>query len=837
MQRQEFHSCRSGVWSGVQRLFRPADAGSAPRRSETHFPVGSDPGVQEPPVAAGQRHRALFYLALFGSLFCAANAGFADSMTPEQRAFFETKIRPVLVRECYECHANGAKKIGGKLRLDSKREMQQGGESGPSMHPGDPDASLLIQALRYDGAEMPPKKKLPDAVIEDFARWVKMGAPDPRDEDPSASKKLVRTDERTADLWSLKPIRNPEVPSDVWAEWGSDPLDRFVAQKMGASGLKPAPDAEPRVLFRRLLFDLHGLPPAFEQAEAFESEYRASGPGVLGAWVDRLLDSPRFGERWGRHWMDVARYAESNGDDGLGRNPNFPHAWRYRDYVIESFNRNVPYDRFVREQIAGDLISSGSPEARDRGRVATGFLALCAKPALAMNDANFPMDVVADQIGVIGSGILGLSVGCARCHDHKHDPISIREYTALAGILRSTQTLWGAAGFEPLSAMETPLHRLEAVPVHLVPPAEQLPQPGPKFKKRPIEGRFKYPPGAPLAMGVRDAEFAGNIRVNLGGEASRLGEEVMRGVPGWFGPTSFADQLACPPRSGREELADWLVRDAQPLTARVFVNRVWQHLFGEGLVRTPDDFGEFGDRPVNPELLDHLATRFIRSGWDIKGLIRAMVLSRTYRLSSVKGSEAAQKDPENRFLSFHPRRRLDAESLRDAMLAASGRLELQPPSGSRLQHQNVLVNEMNNLHRPDPHRSVYQLMLRNAMPPELLAFNLPDGLKTKGKRDETTIPGQALFLLNNPFVIEQSQHLAARVAPRAGSPEEGARLIFRSALSRNPTPSEIRQAVEFLSGMESELAAAQPGTETSLAEAYARLAQAVLASNEMRYID
>lgn len=379
---------------------------------------------------------------LLAAVAVVPSRGWAEGMTPEQRTFFETKIRPVLVKECYECHAEGAKKIGGKLKLDSKTNMQAGGESGPSMHPGKPDASLLIQALQYDGTEMPPKKKLPDHVIQDFIQWVKMGAPDPREEKAGSGSAQVSAARK--ELWSLRPLGDPVPPETSSKEdagrWGRDPLDAFVLRRMREAGLKPA---EPGVLLRRLSFDLLGLPPKAEAVEAFRADHRARGARAVEEWVDRLLASPQFGERWGRHWLDVARYAESNGDDGLGRNPNFPHAWRYRDYVIDSFNRNRPYDEFIREQIAGDLLGAATQAERDRRLVATGFLALCAKPAVAMNDANFPMDVVADQIGVVVSGILGLSVGCARCHDHKHDPVSLREYTALAGILRSSETLWG----------------------------------------------------------------------------------------------------------------------------------------------------------------------------------------------------------------------------------------------------------------------------------------------------------------------------------------------------------------------------------------------------------
>ncbi|MEY2598903.1 MAG: hypothetical protein RLZZ142_1162 [Verrucomicrobiota bacterium] len=767
-------------------------------------------------------------------------AGFSAAqtaeITPEQRAFFENKIRPVLVKECYECHSEDSKKLGGRLKLDSHFSMMKGGESGPAMQPGKPDKSILIQAIQYDGSEMPPKKKLPDHVIRDFVEWVKMGAPDPRTE-PMGAKAKEPGASRNLDWWSLKPVVDPQIPSaEEGGDWAKDPLDRLVLQKMRSGGLHPAADADPAALLRRLSVDLTGLPPAAEQVEQFVVEHRREGREALARWVDRLLASPQYGERWGRHWLDVARFAESNGDDGLGRNPNFPHAWRYRDYVIDAFNRDVPYDVFLREQIAGDLMGDLPGPERDRRLVATGFLAVGYKPCIAMNN-NFAMDVVADQIGLIGSGVLGLSVGCARCHDHKHDPITLRDYTALAGIFKSTDTLWGAAGYEPLSAPQTPLHELTAAPWVAVPAAEALPKVVRQEHKRPTKGKFDPAPGAPVAMGVREAAEIADIRVHIGGEAGRLGDLVPRGVPGLFRTEALANVSLCPPRSGRMELVDWLVGEALPLTSRVMVNRVWQHLFEEGLVRTPDDFGVYGDQPVQRELLDHLAARFVREGWSVKKLVRAMVMSRTYQMASAPSEAARFTDPENRLLSFHPRRRMDGEALRDAMLAASGELKLERPAGSLLQHQNVLVNEMGDLHRTSPHRSVYQLMLRGAMPPELSVFNEPDALKVKGKRDMSTVPTQFLYLLNNPFVVEQSRRFAERVLAAGGSDSDAVGLVYRRAFSRNPSDSERQEALGFLADMERELEAAEPDHARRRGSVWAALCQSLLASNPMRYVD
>jgi hypothetical protein len=756
-------------------------------------------------------------------------------ISPDQRTFFENKIRPVLVRECYECHAEGAKKVGGKLKLDTHSDMMTGGESGPAMQPGKPASSLIIQALQYDGVEMPPKKRLPDHVVQDFITWVKMGAPDPREDRPKGNSPDA-TFQKKSDLWSLRPIGDPQPErSTARPDWARDPIDHFVLAKIEAAKLSPEPDAEPKALLRRMSYDLTGLPISASQAEQFEGEYRTEGQQAVARWADRLLSTPQFGERWGRYWLDVARYAESNGDDGLGRNPNFPHAWRYRDYVIDAFNRDMPYDRFIREQIAGDLLPADSAAETDRHLVATGFLALAAKPAVAMNN-NFAADVVADQIGLIGSGILGISVGCARCHDHKHDPISLRDYTALAGIFKSTETLWGAAGMEPLSAPPTPLHELQKASLTSVPPESELAQPAAPFKKRPNKGKFNYPPGAPLAMGARDARDISDSRVLIGGDSAKLGELVPRGFLSLF-PSRSLDATQCPPQSGRMELADWLVEEARPLTVRVIVNRIWLHLFGDGLVRTPDDFGVFGDSPEHGELLDHLATRFLKEGWSIKKLIRSIVLTRTYQLASSQ-SEAAQKaDPENRLLTHHSRRRLDAESLRDTMLVLSGQINLEHPHGSLLQHQNVLVNEMGNLHRPNDYRSVYQLMLRSAMPPELTAFNLPDALTVKGKRETSTLPTQTLYLLNNSFVLSQASHFAERLLAEATDEPTLVRSAYRIAFARNPSPNELTKALEFVTEAEAKLATANPGPATPRHRAWAAFCQSLLASNELRYLD
>ncbi|MEK6239670.1 MAG: DUF1549 domain-containing protein, partial [Planctomycetales bacterium] len=327
--------------------------------------------------------------------------------------FFEKHIRPVLVKQCYECHSATSEELGGKLLLDTRDGVLRGGESGPALKPGKPEESLIIQTLRYQETEMPPDKPLPPTVVNDFVRWIQRGAPDPRGAKPPTLASVVLDSDQH---WSFLPRQVPAVPKTRDETWPRDAVDRFVLAKIEAAGLTPADDAPAAALARRLYYDLIGLPPTAEQVESFTAEHQDDGPKAVERLVDALLSRPQFGERWGRHWLDVARYGESNGDDGLGRNASFPHAWRYRDYVIQAFNDDVPYDRFLTEQIAGDLLPANSAQQRNRHLAATGFLAIGAKPAAAMNK-NFAMDVVDDQINVVSTAVMGLSVSCARCHD------------------------------------------------------------------------------------------------------------------------------------------------------------------------------------------------------------------------------------------------------------------------------------------------------------------------------------------------------------------------------------------------------------------------------------
>lgn len=746
----------------------------------------------------------------------------------EGHKFFEERIRPVLVEHCYECHSAEAETVEAKLLLDSRTGMLAGGESGSPIVIGKPDKSMLIHALRFeDDLEMPPDKPLPDNVIADFAKWIEAGAPDPRKAEDVASLPITRREYKDGDLWALEPVNSPEIPATENSSWPRDDIDRFILAEQESRDLSPTGDASPRVLLRRLYYDLIGLPPTYDETEAFVDQYESDGTSAVTAVVDQLLASRHFGERWGRHWLDVARFAESNGNDGLSRNPTFPHAWRYRNYVIDAFNRDIPYDRFLTEQLAGDLLDADSPEESDRLVVATGFLAIGAKPAKAMN-TNFEMDVVADQIEVVGSGLLGLSVGCARCHDHKFDPIPTRDYYAMAGFFTSTETMWGLAANEKLTAPPTDLHVLLTAS-KTPPPADFIEtvilreSDTGKPKKIPTP---KWKPGTPLAMGVRDLPKPADCKINLKGDAKKLGDPVPRGfltaIP------AIASHAIEPGESGRLQLAQWITHPGNPLTARVMVNRIWQHLFGRGIIGTPNDFGVYGERPSHPELLDHLATRFVENGWSVKSLVRDIVLSRTYQLDSAHSDPSA--DQGNTWLTRHDRRRLDAESLRDGMLLVSGRLDRSPPPASHIYHRDILVNLAGDLHQPSDHRSVYLCYLRNSPPPELAAFDIPDFIKPAGQREAALVPGQALYLFNNPFVINQAASLSeALLARKSEADETRISRAFRTVFQRDPSADELRDSEKMLTAINSETG--------SVETAWQSLTQALLTTNEFRYVD
>jgi len=803
--------------------------------------------------------------------------------TKQELDFFEKKIRPVLVRNCYECHSGDVKKAKGAFVLDTRMGLRKGGESGPAVVPGHPDDSLLIEAVRYDGLEMPPSGKLPDEVIDDLAKWVEMGAPDPRV--PRAGRKGLNLTEARK-WWSFqKPKRSlpPEVKN---AAWPRGDVDRFVLAAVEKAGLKPVDDADAETLLRRVTFDLTGLPPTPDEIDAF---LRGPSQSAYAAVVDKLLESPRFGEKWGRHWLDVARYGESAGKD---RNAPFKYAWRYRDYVIDAFNADKPYDRFLVEQLAGDLLPAKTTAERNTLAVATGFLAIGPKGLNEKNAEQYRMDVVDDQIDATTRGMLALTVACARCHDHKFDPIPTTDYYALAGIFRSTETLPGvvpnknkdyvsdaalvtladpsvpdrvtAAQARKELAERSERARLQVELEGLRPDTKRLAgvvKKQPKKGKRAalatgagmqvklLRGRIQQiesrlaelgggtPTSGEKAMGVRDAAAPENCHVLNRGEVKDEGPVVTRGVVTVL-RTPQAIRMN-PAHSGRLEMAHWIASADNPLTARVMVNRIWQHLFGTGLVTTTDNFGALGDEPSHPELLDTLAVQFMEEGWSVKRLIRSLVLSRTYGLSSRHDVRNFADDPSNRLLWRMERRRLDAEEIRDAVLAASGQLNLTRPAGSPVMQMNGdgktdklkdTFQELSN------HRAVYLPMNRGNVPEGLAVFDMADPSLIVGKREVTTVATQALFLMNSPFVMKQSFEMARRLLDTRDL-SDAARLdrAYRLAFGRLPSTGEKSRVQKFLNDYRRSWEKEGEQGPGRLA-AWQSVCQTLFASAEFRYL-
>jgi cytochrome c553 len=796
------------------------------------------------------------YLPLYVVSLCAAVAA-SVARADEGTELFERKIRPALIEHCFECHSAKADKLKGGLRLDHADGIRAGGESGPSITAGKSDESLLFDAVSYNGlaSEMPPKGKLPDRVIAEFRRWIDLGAPlpdgygaAPTAPPTSASDSTVtQSIAQRRDFWSFQPVKQIATPAVDHVAWPRKKIDYFILQKLETHGMRPAGDADRRTLIRRAYFDLSGLPPSDADAQAFINDES------LEAWprlIDRLLASPRYGERWGRHWLDVARYAEDNPtSEATCKPPRFP--FRYRDWVVRAINDDLPYDEFVRRQLAADLMDLPPPEI-----AALGFLGLSPvyhkEPKLSQEVISV---IVADEwderIDAVTRGFLGLTVACARCHDHKFDPITSKDYYALAGVMASTQLVeWPLTETSEAEAARLTETRRQLVDYELRlsyarqmratameenRDAEPYEQEVAKYQQIVDELKSKELFEGPIADAVRDAGLW------IGGDDPAWTELDFRpGVPrdlpvflrgsvtspGEIVPRRFLEVLS--PRgakpfelgSGRRELAECIVGDAQGLAARVIVNRVWGWHFDRPLVGTPSNFGELGDRPSHPELLDDLSARFIENGWSLKWLHREIMGSAAYRQASRREDGYAachEVDPDNRLLWRMNRRRLEAEELRDALLAVGGRLDLTAGGPS------VGLDE------PDNHRrTVYGTVTRQRPPDVFRLFDFPDPKRHGDQRQPTTTPLQQLYLLNSPFVAEQASSLIEPIVddPQA-SPRRIARAIFRAALQREPARDELRGAMR--------LAAGTDGTPTG--DGWTILAHSLLASNEFLFVD
>jgi len=816
---------------------------------------------------------------------------------------FELAIRPVLAGTCFKCH--GGDKVAGELRVDSRGALLAGGDSGPAIVPGDAAASLLVRAIarEQDVSAMPPDDPLPPEVVEDFRAWIAAGARWPAASaagDQSAEARAFAS----ARHWAFQAVQAIDPPADP-SSWSRTPIDAFIASRHRAGGVQPQPPAERRTLVRRVYFDLMGLPPTPDEMVACLAD---PSPDWFTTLVDRLLASPAYGERWGRHWLDVAHYADTAGDNADYPIPEIRH---YRDYVIDSFNADLPFDEFVREQLAGDLLArdsltSGQSRERYAARIAaTGFVALSRRYATA------PFELwhltLEDTLDTVGSALLGLTLRCARCHDHKYDPTTTADYYALYGIFASTQFAY--AGSEEFASKNLP--RTGFVP--LIPPDEVAPLAArhqqqldaararvAEFEKsdpllahaRQLEAQLAYqrqqaegaraatgeaagfgklseqteellesvrkqhekrlaalqkdvrglekcglPPDVPCAYAVCDGAPV-DVPVQQKGDPGQPGPVAPRGVPKFL---EAGEPLVIPQgTSGRLQLAEWLTRADNPLVPRVIVNRVWQQHFGRGLVATPSNFGLRGAAPTHPELLDWLAARFVADGWSLKRLHRLILSSQTYQMASGYDAACAAHDAENTTYWRFERRRLDAEALRDAWLATSGRLDPARPGAHPFppirdwgwsQHQPFKAAYESN------HRTVYLMTQRLQRHPYLALFDGPDTNHTTDVRTVSTVPLQALFALNNPWLTEQAAAFAARLESAANDTPERIAAAYQLAFARPPEQDEVATAVAFLEQCAAELVRAGATPEAAEQERWQSLARLLLCANEFVYVD
>ena len=761
----------------------------------------------------------LLIALFFSSLLPGIQGVEAAKPSAEELAFFEKKIRPSLIKYCYECHSEESGKTRGGLLLDTREAMLQGGDSG-NVLAGDPyTKSLFWEAITWADMdmEMPPKKQMPAEVIQSFRSWLQMGAPDPR-----SRQKIVL--ESKVDLESG---RKHWAFQSLTATQGAT-IDSLVSARLTSASLTPVGPADAQILLRRISFDLIGLPPTPEELATFRTAWQHNSKAAIIAKVDELLKRPQFGERWGRHWLDVARYAESTGKDV---NVTYPHAWRYRDYVFDAFNADKPYDEFIREQIAGDMLKIKSDAEWQEHLIATGFLAMGTKGLNERNPRQSQMDVVDEQIDIMSQAVLGLTVSCARCHDHKNDPIPMTDYYALAGIFLSTKTYYGTVPSaqnrrstsliqlplaDPMQAKNqlspTDIQRLKDQHRQLImtrrtarnnekTSQQQLANIRRRIAETEATLAALNENGIPAtqAMGVLETKKPIEANALVRGDVEKPAQKVPRGflqVLPAGGPATIQRG-----ESGRRELADWLTSRSNPLTSRVMVNRVWLQLFGEGLVTSPNNWGLTGHKPTHPKLLDHLALQFMVQDWSVKKLIRSIVLSDAYQRSSRINPVNYQVDPDNKLLWRANPRPLDAEALRDSILTAGGGLDLKRPYGSQVSqvgdkrvggsfNQGQMSTEVR-------YRSVYLPILRDDLPEALGLFDFANPNASKPKRESTNVPSQALYLMNSQWVLTEAAAMAKDLIKRFPDRESRIKEAFLRIYSRPPDTIDLAAANGF----------------------------------------
>jgi hypothetical protein len=757
---------------------------------------------------------------------------------PAAVELFERAVRPLLIEKCQSCH--GEKKARGGLRLTTRQAALDGGDSGPALVPGKPEQSRLVQAVEYHGdRKMPPTGKLPAADVARLRRWVALGAPWPGAAQARKASETFQVSQTQRRWWAFQPVRSAAPPAVKDVPWPRTPIDRFILAGLEQHGLAPVAAAERRTLIRRATFDLTGLPPAPEEVEAF---LRDGSPGAFARVVDRLLASPAYGERWARHWLDVVRYTDYHDGNPAARTASCEplNAWRYRDWVVQALNRDLPFDRFIVHQIAGDLLPAPTGhEINEDGLVATTFLTIGSWDRGDADKEKMVSDMVDDQIDTIGKAFLGLTLGCARCHDHKFDPVSQADYYGLAGIFYSTRILkdLGAKGAEytlqriPLAGRAylekraTQMGQLDQIKKKLAELDRKSPKPDPKDPARleltrtrdRLQGELL--PEPPVAEAAQEGGMPGglfpkiqDVPIHIRGSYTRLGKVVQRRFPEFF---AGQKQPRIEKGSGRAELARWIASPDNPLTARVIVTRVWQWHFGTGLARTPSNLGLMSEPPSHPELLDWLAARFVEDGWSLKKLHRRILLSAVYQQSSVVPRERLASDADNRWLGRFTARRLEAEAIRDAMLFVSGRLDRSAggPATADL---------------GTPRRSLYVQTARWDRSSYASLFDAANPDASVETRTVSTIAPQALFLLNHGFVLGQARHLADRLAREApADPRERIDWAYRLLFGRPARTEEIAIIHELLAR------AGRRGSD----EAWRDVAHVLLCCNEFVHLD
>jgi hypothetical protein len=735
----------------------------------------------------------------------------------------------------------------GGLLVDSRAGLLRGGASGMSaVVPKKPDESLLLTAIHQKGTlKMPVGGVLPDDVIADFETWIKMGAPDPRDAKlPPVPPPYDFAKAR--EHWSYRPVQDPEPPEIHDPLWNKNAVDRFIRAKLDKEGLTPVAPAGKRTLIRRATFDLIGLPPTPEEIDAFVKD---TSPQAFEKVVDRLLASRQYGERWGRHWLDVVRYA-----DTAGCNSDFPvpDAWRYRNWVIDAFNRDENYTEFLREQIAGDLLPARDNEDRNAKIVATGYIAISRRFASSVNEHYLTID---DTVDNVGKAMLGLSISCAHCHDHKFDAIPERDYFGLYGIFESTvyafpgvettprpydfEAIGGPGSQKTLTGWENSIKDAYAKIRELrfgngrnKPEAKAEIE---KLKNEVLALEIK-PPDVPRAYAVREGE-GHNARMQYKGDNKKRGEEVPRGFLTVLGGQKLADEEK---GSGRKQLAEWITDPQNPVTARVMVNRIWEGHFGKGIVATPNDFGVRGEAPTHPELLDWLAARFAESGYSVKAMHRMIMLSRAYQLGSSNNDADFKKDPKNSYLWKFDRRRLEAEEIRDSLLAVSGQLDPTPGGAHPFppmytwtfsQHRQFFAQYDTNK------RSVYLMLQRLRRHPLLELFDQADPNASTGARNSSITALQALAFMNNDFVNTQADQFAVRVGMASDDNPSRIRYAYHLALGRTPTPAETAEGINYLAKARATLKDSGLPAERQPRAALASYLHVLMASDEFLFVD